>query len=67
MTDAMLMNLHVHSHTMIIDIQYKIHDIPYIGYLVMAGKDVRINRLFAYCKGGNFNIHIWAWFGYFIC
>ena len=25
-----------------------------------------INRLFAYCKGGNFNIHIWAWFGYFI-
>ena len=24
-----------------------------------------INRLFAYCKGGNFNIHIWAWFGYF--
>ena len=21
-----------------------------------------INRLFAYCKGGNFNIHIWAWF-----
>ena len=26
-----------------------------------------INRLFPYCKGGNFNIHIWAWFGYFIC
>ena len=25
-----------------------------------------INRLFAYCKGGNFNIHIWAWFDYFI-
>ena len=25
-----------------------------------------INRLFAYCKGGNFNIYIWAWFGYFI-
>ena len=23
--------------------------------------------LFAYCKGDNFNIHIWAWFGYFIC
>ena len=34
--------------------------------LVMWRK-VRINRLFAYCKGGNFNIHIWAWFGYFIC
>ena len=30
-----------------------------------------INRLFTYCKGGSFNIkkkiHIWAWFGYFIC
>ena len=26
-----------------------------------------IDRLFAYCKGGNFNFHIWAWFGYFIC
>ena len=26
-----------------------------------------INKLFAFCKGGNFNIHIWAWFGYFIC
>ena len=26
-----------------------------------------INRLFAYCKGGNFKIHIWAWFSYFIC
>ena len=22
---------------------------------------------FAFCKGGNFNIHIWVWFGYFIC
>ena len=20
-----------------------------------------------HCKGGNFNIHIWAWFGYSIC
>ena len=27
---------------------------------------VSITRLFAYCKGGNFNIHIWALFGYFI-
>ena len=26
-----------------------------------------INILSAYCKGGNFNIHIWAWFRYFIC
>ena len=23
--------------------------------------------LFGYCKGGIFNIHIWAWFGYFNC
>ena len=28
---------------------------------------LRITWLFAHCKGGNFNIHIWAWFGYFIC
>ena len=28
---------------------------------------VRIDRRFAYCKGGNFNIHIWAWFGCYIC
>ena len=26
-----------------------------------------INRLFSYCKGGIFYIHIWAWFSYFIC
>ena len=32
------------------------------AYLVIG-----INRLFACCKGGNFNVHIWAWFGYFIC
>ena len=24
-------------------------------------------RPFGYCKGGNFNFHIWAWFGYFNC
>ena len=23
--------------------------------------------LFGYCKGDNFDIHIWAWFGYFNC
>ena len=28
---------------------------------------VGIIELFALCKGGNFNIHIWVWFGYFIC
>ena len=26
-----------------------------------------IIELFGHCKGDNFNIHIWAWFGYFIC
>ena len=26
-----------------------------------------IIELFALCKSGNFNIHIWVWFGYFIC
>ena len=26
-----------------------------------------IIELLGHCKGGNFNIHIWAWFGYFIC
>ena len=25
-----------------------------------------ITWLFAYCKGGNFNIHIWAWLGYLL-
>ena len=26
-----------------------------------------IIELLGHCIGGNFNIHIWAWFGYFIC
>ena len=24
-------------------------------------------QLFGLCKGDNFDIHIWTWFGYFIC
>ena len=24
-------------------------------------------KLLGHCKGGNFNIHIWAWFSSFIC
>ena len=32
--------------------------------IIMAAADVE--KLY-YCKGGNFDIHIWAWFGYFIC
>ena len=31
------------------------------GYLLA------IIELLGHCKGGNFNIHIWTWFGYFIC
>ena len=27
---------------------------------------VYIRELFTHCKGGNFNIPIWAWFGYVI-
>ena len=26
-----------------------------------------IIELLGHCKGGNFNIHIWAWFSCFIC
>ena len=26
-----------------------------------------IIELLGHCKGSNFNIHIWAWLGYFIC
>ena len=44
----------------------------YIQYIIVTGLKTRtmhprINILFAYCKGGNFNTHIWPWFGYFIC
>ena len=44
----------------------------YIQYIIVTGLKTRtmhprINRLFAYCKGGNLDTHIWAWFGYFIC
>ena len=38
-----------------------------IDLINLSYTDTIINRLFAYCKGGNFNIHIWAWLGYFIC
>ena len=26
-----------------------------------------IIELLGHCKGGNFNIHFWTWFGYFFC
>ena len=28
---------------------------------------VCIIELLGHCKGGKFSIHIWTWFGYFIC
>ena len=36
MTSDILMKLHVHYHTIVIYIQYKLNGIPSIGYLVMA-------------------------------
>ena len=32
----------------------------------MSAWVISIIKLLGHCKGGNFNIHIWAWFGYFI-
>ena len=32
----------------------------------MSG-DSCMMELFGLCKGGYLKIHIWAWFGYFIC
>ena len=43
-------------------------DISLFPDFVSTWKNMRsITELFALCKGGNFNINIWAWFGYFIC
>ena len=39
-----------------------------IATLEKEKQQVRVILIdFAYCKGGNFNIHIWARFSYFIC
>ena len=35
-TDETLMKLHMHNHIMVIYIQYKFDEIPFIGYLVIA-------------------------------
>ena len=37
--DDTLMKLRVHNSTMVLYIQYKFQEIPFIGYLVMAGDD----------------------------
>ena len=36
MTDDTLVKLHMHNHSMFIYIQYTFHEIPSLGYLVMA-------------------------------
>ena len=43
-TDNTLMKLCVHNHTMVVYIQYKLHETPSIGYLVMGeiGKIIKI-------------------------
>ena len=38
---------------------------PYKGKFVLLLRC--ITWLFAYCKGGNYNIYFQVWFGYFIC
>ena len=38
-----------------------------INFLYKVIMRLDIMELFALCKSGNFNIHIWAWFGCFIC
>ena len=43
-THDTLMKLHMHNHTMVMYIQYKLHEIPSISYLSMAedGKIIEI-------------------------
>ena len=43
--------------------QLRIH----LLHFMLHKKAANNTRLFAYCKGGNFNINIWEWLGYFIC
>ena len=47
-------------------IRKKLHPSRVIQYFVFLSRKMGcINRLFSCCKGGNFNIHIRAWFGNF--
>ena len=46
------------------------HSILFQVYRIVSNQredPISITWLFSYCKGGNFNIHIWVWFGYFTC
>ena len=49
-----LMKLHMHNHTMVVYNQYKFHEFPSIGYLVMA--EVRKSLKFRQSKGYNSDI-----------
>ena len=51
-TDGTLIKLHLHSLTIVIYIQYKYHEIPSIGYLVMA-EDRKKSLKFRHSKGNN--------------
>ena len=35
----------------------------YSGFISSTSLTISIIELYAHCKGGNINIHIWAWFG----
>ena len=50
-TDDTLMKLHLHNHTMVLYIQYKFHEIPFISYLVMVEIGEKIK--FRQSKGNN--------------
>ena len=47
------------SHTCLTNVNIQFRNVI-LSLLYIVG-------LFGYCKGGNFNFHIWAWFGYFNC
>ena len=54
-TNNKLENIHVNNHTMIIyNIQYKFHEIPFIGYEVMAEDGNTL--IFTQSKGNNSSI-----------
>ena len=50
------MKLHFHNHTMVIYIQDKFQEIPFIGYLVMA-EDRKKTLKFRQSKGDNSSIN----------
>ena len=37
------------------------------GKSVVVIKVINIINILGHCKGSNYYIHIWAWFGYFTC